>query len=400
MTPRATVTANITTIRADATIRNGSSANGWHAETMCDDDALARLAAEWDDLYERCSAATAFVSFPWLDSWWRSYGKSGRLMVVTARHGGRLMAAAAFMRCYRWGLPVLRPVGAGISDLSDVLIDDRCAADAARCLAGELARCSGHVVDLPEVPDKAAVWQVARAWPHRSWRLRGSTCLEIPARPVEEVIAALPRRVARKRRVKTRRIEEARITARTVDGQGAANVVATLLTLHREQWRARGMNPEHGRPRFAAHLQRAVPALMGRDQAALIEYAHEEKPVAVQLLLGGNRMMGAYLYGFQPELRLRIDVAQLLLGMPLDIARQRGASMLSLLRGDEPHKREWLPRETHNERLLLACLGAVPATLYASGLRSRNQLADFVKARLPRIATAARTVRRWCPFFT
>ena len=51
--------------------------------------------------------------------------------------------------------------------------------------------------------------------------------------------------------------------------------------------------------------------------------------------------MGAYLYGFHPELRRRIDVAQLLLRDDLEVAADRGVPTLSLLRGDEPYKRRW-----------------------------------------------------------
>lgn len=317
--------------------------------------------------------------------------------MVTVRRGRRLMAAAALMRGNRLGLPVLSPIGAGISDFSDVLVDDQSAAQAGRHLARELTG-GRHVLDLPEVPENAAVWQVAAAWTGRMWRMRSSTCLEIPARPLEEVIDALPRRSARTRLAKDRRIREAGITTRTVDSAGAADALATLLRLHRRQWQGRGMNPEHERPRFAAHLGRAVPAMVDRGQAVLVEYTRDDSPVAVELLLGGNTMMGAYLYGFQPELRERIDVAQLFLRENLELAQRHGAATLSLLRGDEPYKRRWRPREAHNERLLLASPGALPAPVYALGLRGRYRLADVIKSRSPRVATAVRAVRRRFPF--
>ena len=393
MTPQATGAAHRAT-------NKGSGPNGWYAETHRDDDALARLATEWDDLYERCSAATAFLSSAWLESWWRSYGTPGRLVVVTVRHGPRLVAGAAVERCYRLGLPVLRPIGVGISDFSDILLDDHCAHEAAGHLARELARWSGYTIDLPEVPEYAAVWTMARAWPLRMWRTPGSICLDLPARPLDEVIDALPRRSARTRRAKSRKIEEARIATRIVDAQDAADVVATLLALHREQWRGRGMNPEHRRPRFAAHLERAVPAMVDRGQAVLLEHVYEGRAVAVGLMLGGNRMIGAYLYGHRPDLRKRIDVTQMMLLTNLEVAQHHGASTLSLLRGDEPNKRQWHPRAQHNARMVLACPGALTAPAYALGIAVRSRLADFVKSRSPRVSTTVRTVRRWFPFST
>ena len=85
-------------------------------------------------------------------------------------------------------------------------------------------------------------------------------------------------------------------------------------------------------------------------------------------------MVCAYLYGFCPDLRQRIDVTQLLLGRNLDLAQRLGRPTLSLLRGDEPYKRRWRPRETRNQRVLLAGPGNCrrPSTrpAYAAGTGS------------------------------
>jgi hypothetical protein len=41
-------------------------AREWQAQIVCDGTALTGLAVEWDDLYERSSTATAFLSSAWL----------------------------------------------------------------------------------------------------------------------------------------------------------------------------------------------------------------------------------------------------------------------------------------------------------------------------------------------
>src|SRR5215831_5060509 len=106
------------------TVETGSTVEGLQARTRRDGDAWRDLAAEWDDLYARCSRATPFQAHAWLESWWRCYGRPGGLVLVLVRHGGRLVAAGAWQRRRRWGLPVLVPVGYPVSDFTDVLLDD------------------------------------------------------------------------------------------------------------------------------------------------------------------------------------------------------------------------------------------------------------------------------------
>lgn len=371
----------------------------WQIQTLREDSALSRLAADWNDLYERSSPATPFVSHAWLQSWWQHYGRPGRLVVITVWRTGLLVGAVALMRRHRCGLPVLTPVGAGISDFNDVLLDDSCAEEAARRLARELAnQYPRHTIDLPEVRDAAAAWRLAAAGPLRARRLRASTCLELPALPVDELIGTLPARTAKTRRTKRRKIQAAGIRPSRAAGDRVAAAVAVMMQLHRQQWQGRGLNPEHGRARFDDHLRAAVPAMVERGQAQVVEYHLDNEIVAVDLALVGRTMLCAYLYGHRPDLRKRVDVTQLLLSTALDSARGLGLPTLSLLRGDEPYKRRWRPRESHNRRLLLA-RGGGPSTLYAAGVRGRNWLASLVKTRFPVLGNTTRRVTRWRPSF-
>jgi hypothetical protein len=297
------------------------------------------------------------------------------------------------------GLPALTPIGAGISDFSDILLDDSCAGEAARRLARELANqyCC-HIIDLPEVRDGAVAWQLAEVWPHRTWRLQGSTCLDLPARPLEELIEDLPPKAAKTRRTKRRKIQETGIQSGVATSDEAAAAVATMIKLHRQHWRGRDMNPEHGRERFAGHLVRAVPAMVQRGQAHVIEHRIDDGVVAVDLVFVDRTMVCGYLYGHRPDLRGRVDVSQLILETELEMAHCLGPRTLSMLRGDEPHKRRWRPCESHNRRLLLACPGGLPA-IYAAAVRAWSRLANLVKTRLPVLEETAKRVTRCLPSF-
>jgi len=371
----------------------------WTAETRRGGAALAGLRDDWEDLYRRCSRATPFQSHAWLDSWWRSYGTPDGLVLTLVRRSGQLVAAAALVRRRR-GIGVFTFAGAGVSDYGDVLVDDDCAEEAARRLGQELAaQARRRVIDLAEVPTSAALWQVVTAWPGHVWQVPASTCLELPGVSLEEILSELPVRAARRRRKEVRKLTEAGVQARVTAPDNVAGTVHDMLVLHRRQWRGRGMTPEHGRARFAEHLTRSLSAMVPRGQAELMEFRLDDQLMAVNVLMVAHGMVGAYLYGVEPALRERIDVVALMLYHDLAETRRLGRPVLSLMRGDEPHKQRWRPRHVRNQRVLLAGSGWV-GPLYMSVVQARARLAPFVKQHLPVVHNAARRVRKWLTSFT
>src|SRR4029453_13117308 len=102
---------------------------------------------------------------------------------------------------------------------------------------------------------------------------------------IQELIAALPNKTAHTRRKKQRRIAAVGVTTSAVSRDAAGQASPALLRLHRQQWVGRGMNPEHGRSRFAEHLAQALPIMVDRGQAHLVEYRLDGDVMAVDLLL-------------------------------------------------------------------------------------------------------------------
>ncbi|MFD0905478.1 GNAT family N-acetyltransferase [Actinomadura sediminis] len=360
---RATVTAT----RA----RERREAPGWTAEVRRDDAALTALAADLRDLYRRCPAATPFQAYEWIRPWWDEYGTPGRLRLATVRRGGRLVAAAPLALVRRAGLPVLVPLAAPQSDVTDLLLDPAHADAAAPRLARALLADPGwSALDLPEVRPGAAAHRLARHWPGRAWRTPSSICLELPDADVSGVLARLPGRAAGKTRARLRKIDRRGVTVRPVPAAEVPGAVRELLDLHVRQWHGRPVNPEHTRDRFRRHLAAAAHGLARDGGAAVLQYHWDDRLVAADLVLIGHRFAGAYLYGALPELRDHVDVGLMLLREALTAADGRG---LSLLRGEESYKLKWRPDPVRNERLILARTRTAPA--YAALARTRAALA-------------------------
>ncbi|TDD59360.1 GNAT family N-acetyltransferase [Actinomadura darangshiensis] len=360
---------------AVASTRLAAPAAEWSAEVHRDEQALAGLADELRDLYDRSPAATPFQTYEWLRAWWGWYGTPGRLRLATVRCRGRLVAAAPLMAGVRHGFPVLVPLAAGQSDFADFLLDpvhtDGAVRHLTRALLDERGWCA---VDLCEVRPGSAAHLVAAQWPRRAWRTPSSVCLELPAAGIDDVLDRLPRRTAGKMRAKLRKIDVRGITVESVPPERASDAVHVLLELHLRQWQGRPVNPEHRRERFRRHLAEAAAGMVRDGRAAVLQYRWDERLVASDLVLIGHRYVGAYLYGAIPDLRDCVDVSLMMLRQDLALARDRNRQGVSLLRGDEPYKLKWRPTPVRNERVILG--RTAPAAAFAALARTRARLSD------------------------
>lgn len=368
----------------------------WSVEIRRDDGALAGIRAEWNDLFGRCATATPFQTHAWLTSWWRTYGRPGRLRLVLVRLDGRLVAAAALQRRRRWLCSVLTPVGGDLSDFGDVLIDEALAEPAARALADALAQVPGwQVLDLPETrPGSAAGTLLTEAWRGRHHLVPASLCLELPARNLDDLVADLPGHTRKTVRHRVNQIRRLGLDVRAVTADEADRAVGDLLALHARQWQGRRVNPEHVRPEFARHLGSAAREMIRDGQAELFEYRLDGELVASSLAVVGRDLVGGYLYGADPALRDRVDITTLLLSDTLPLAVRRGCATMSMLRGAEPYKLRWRPAESVNRRVLLVRAGSPRAQLYAAGVRTRRAAVLLAKRRLPGLLALRDRLRR------
>ncbi|MFH8799460.1 GNAT family N-acetyltransferase [Streptomyces sp. NPDC017936] len=324
-------------------------------EYVTDERDFAGLAPAWGRLYRRCATATPFQSHAWLHSWWLSYGRRGRLRLLLVRAGGDVVAAAPLMAVRR-PLPALVPLGGAISDYGDVLVDEEHGEAAVAALAEGLAAAARTaLIDFREVRPGGAAEQVYACWHGPRRRVDDSVCLELPAVPMDELVARLPSAKAQRVRAKLRKLTALGVERHVVRADEVDGALRRLLELHRLQWQGRKVTGEHLQSRFCEHLVRSVGPMVRSGDAVVTEFRLDDDVVAVDLTLLSRRLAGGYLYGAHPRLRERkADVAVMLLDACAEHGRDAGRGTLSLLRGNEPYKHHWRPEPVVNQRLLLA----------------------------------------------
>src|SRR5262245_26989644 len=89
------------------------------------EDGLEGVMPEWAALWRRVPDATPFQSPTWLMAWWRWFGnRAPRLLTLHA--GGELRAILPLYLLNEGGCRKLLPIGIGLSDYVDALIDPEC----------------------------------------------------------------------------------------------------------------------------------------------------------------------------------------------------------------------------------------------------------------------------------
>ncbi len=317
---------------------------------------LDAVAADWDELYERSPAATPFLAHGWVAAYWRVFGETGALRIAGVRDcAGRLVAAAPMRLRRRHGLSVLTPLADEMTDYSDVLLDPG-VPDAADALAAGLLGLPGwDVIDLPEVGPGAAAWRLVEGWPGQLISVPASTCLELPVGEPETLLTELSSKHRHDIRRQFRRMDQLGLEVSQVPAEPAPlhHAVTELLDLHARQWAGRPINTLHLTPAFRDHLSGAARELVPAGRMALTRFLIDGSAAAVSLFLLTGDTVGGYLYGVEPELKAKVDIGALMIRSGLELGREKGATTLAMLRGQEASKLRWRPRARHNRRLVL-----------------------------------------------
>jgi CelD/BcsL family acetyltransferase involved in cellulose biosynthesis len=92
--------------------------------TMCigSDAGVRDFLPEWTALWRRVPGATPFQSPAWLMAWWRHFG-TGAPRVLIARAGEELAGVLPLYELREPGICKLLPIGIGLSDYIDALVD-------------------------------------------------------------------------------------------------------------------------------------------------------------------------------------------------------------------------------------------------------------------------------------
>lgn len=312
-------------------------ASGFDITLIERDDDLQKLLPDWWSLWSRVPNATPFGSPAWLLPWWRTF-RPGQLHTLAVRQHGRLVGLSlGYIEDGAWGRRLL-PLGIGVSDYLDVLVDPSIEGVGALLVDETMKRSdrwdSWELEELmPGAAGLALPFEVGGTDPRPQ-----SSCpvLQLPGLtrwPQTQAYRRWRRSWNRLGRHENVRIITA--SAATVHG-----LLDDLIAIHGRRWAAAGETGVLDGAAVQSFHREAMPRLLDAGLLQLFGLKIEDRMVGVYYgLLHRHRAFG-YLSGFDPERRFESPGAALL-GHAIRQAILQECSEYHFLRGQETYKYAW-----------------------------------------------------------
>ena len=294
------------------------------------------LAPAWHALAMRGALPSPFQSPHWLVPWWRVFG-NGRPVFATLGDPGGLRGVLAL---YELDGRLL-PVGAGLTDYQDVLLETPGVEAMSDLLAAALraTRLPCDLIDLP--PDSS----LSRATAPVGWlaeRVESDPCPVLTIDP-SDPLAAVPD--GKRRDIRQYRHRAERAGGWRVETDATGDALPGLKAWHTA--RHPGLDP-----RIWAFHSLAAPALLELTLARIYVLRVGKQVVAgYYVLLAPGRML-FYLGGFNPDFAV-LSPSTILMAEIIALAAAEGRTELHFLRGNEPYKYAWGARDRRNMQILL-----------------------------------------------
>ncbi len=314
--------------------------------------ALQALVPEWDALWQR-AGRPPFQSTAWLLPWWGAFG-TGQPRLAVLRVAGRLVGLLPLYVLDEGEERKLLPIGVGLTDYCDALIDPAAPPGAATALLqAALARAEADGITsctLPDLPPGAALLAAGLKPDWREVALADVPC------PVLRVGDPVPAGQLRNLRQSRHRAERAGGWSADL-AEDAAEGWRLLAGMHQVRWTALGQpSGVLADPAVLAFHDAAVPRLAASGLLRMQMLRIRGRVAAVYHTLTAPDGLYFYLSGFEAS-EAAASPGTLLLGAVIERAAAEGIQNLHFLRGGEAYKYAWGAMDRVNRSRLLLPIG-------------------------------------------
>lgn len=311
---------------------------------------LEALEPAWWDLFHRADTATPFQCPAWQRPWWAVFAP-GDLAGVAVWSGDRLAGLAVLYREEGVYGRRLLPVGIGLSDYADILVDPAVAGVAGAITTAIGAHEGWDVLSLEDLAEGAAALRLAVP---PSWTEEIRPSQVSPVLDLAPGLAAVP--ADRRRKVRRAiRLSEARgglAVERIVDPAAVPGAMAHLVRLHESRWQSRGEAGLTADDRVRRFHEAAGPDLVARGLARLYLLRIGGAVAAAWYGLAHRETTYAYMGGFDPAFAYESPGA-ILMTHAIEEAVAEGRRRFDFLRGAEPYKYGFGAKDTRSVSRIL-----------------------------------------------
>jgi CelD/BcsL family acetyltransferase involved in cellulose biosynthesis len=320
-------------------------------ELITNPEALPALRPAWDDLLARCSHVTPFMSYEWVTTWWKHFGRPGALRVACVRDQGELIGIAPLQqgRITVRGVPLLRclsVLGGKEADYKGMPLDHARRWEAAEGLlqfcqeeipGWDLLLSRGLHQDSPTnylLPVVSAKLGLS----HRAWA--GAVCPYVPLQGSGPDSWPQYRRrgiIKTFLRARNRLQQKYGAVTRMYEGHDAVGAMREFLRLHEAGWQDRGGSQAiPGEKWRALHLDLAL-ACQENHMVRIALLETPEGAIAAEYMLAWGPRVHVYLGGLDPSYRKLSPGSVIRLEM-MDEFAEHGYDEFDIMRGEEAYK--------------------------------------------------------------
>ncbi len=367
-----------------------------------DFEQFVALRDQWNQVLSKSEDNNVFLTWEWLSTWWRHFGKERKLTVLLAQEGENIVAAAPLMissyNLLGFKLKKMEFLGSEHTDYRNFILTQR-RRECMKLFLNYLHELDWDFLefrDIPEIHEPAA--SLRKLFGNRLLENErvSSTCYYIPlCSSVNDFSKQIGGDMRRSLRRRMKRLQEMHTVTfeRQDDVDSVEQGIKTFVDLHQKKWTSKGREGSFGEdPRFADFLLDACKLLAEKQWVNLSLMKADDTPISAGLCFEYNKTLYYYHPGYDPAYS-KFGIGNLLLLHLIESAIQRGLTMFDFLHGTEPYKRSWTPLSFNN--LEFGCTqNRLLPVLYDKVIRSEGY--DWAKnsndERLRKIKLTARRV--------
>jgi len=319
-------------------------------------DQFIDLREQWNDVLNKSKDDNIFLTWEWLSTWWKHYGKEKKLMILLAEDGEKIVAIAPLMySIYRLLGFKLRKIEffAEHTDYCNFILAEK-KAESLKLFLKYLDKLSWDCLELREIPENAESITILR-------KIRGKTQIQnetvsskCPYIPLsvswDGFVKELSGNMRRNLRRRMRRLEEKYKVEFKKQNEidSLQQDMKTFFYLHQRRWQSKGREGSFvADPKFQDFLLDVSECFAEKRWLNLYFLTANNEPISAALCFEYSKTLYYYHPGFDPAYS-KYGVGNLLIMHLLQDSIQKGIEKFDFLKGDESYKRDWTPLSRNN----------------------------------------------------